>query len=173
MTCNVISPDDACRKWNGNGKDAVIEDRRIPGFGVARAFAIAAMILVNFDVIMEARAGPMPWTAAVVEFLYGRAAATFVMLAGVSLSLMAGRRRSSVTAQPLGSYKMNDGYMACALFMSYIRVAAKNNCTILLDLWPICGVAWKATYLDMQPSMRLADEPNPGATWHNYFLPRP
>jgi hypothetical protein len=29
----------------------------------------------------------------------------------------------------------------------------------------------KATYLDMQPSMRLADEPNPGATWHNYFLP--
>jgi hypothetical protein len=49
----------------------------------------------------------------------------------------------------------------------------KNNCTILLDLWPICGVAWKATYPDMQPSMRLADEPNPGATWHNYFLPRP
>jgi uncharacterized membrane protein YeiB len=64
------------------------------------------MILVNFDVIMEARPGPMPWTAAVVEFLYGRAAATFVMLAGISLSLMAGRRRSSVTAQPLGSYLM-------------------------------------------------------------------
>jgi hypothetical protein len=25
----------------------------------------------------------------------------------------------------------------------------------------------------MQPSMRLADEPNSGAIWHNYFLPRP
>jgi hypothetical protein len=25
----------------------------------------------------------------------------------------------------------------------------------------------------MQPSMRLADEPNPGAIWHNYFLLRP
>jgi hypothetical protein len=34
-------------------------------------------------------------------------------------------------------------------------------------------VAWKATYLDMQPSMRLADKPNPGATGHNYFLWRP
>jgi hypothetical protein len=54
-----------------------------------------------------------------------------------------------------------------------LRASAKNNCTILLDLWPICGVAWKATYLDMQPFMRLADEPNPGATRHDYFLPRP
>jgi hypothetical protein len=54
-----------------------------------------------------------------------------------------------------------------------VRASAKNNCTILLDLWPICGVAWKATYLDMQPSMRLADEPNPGAIWYNFFLPRP
>jgi uncharacterized membrane protein YeiB len=71
---------------------------------MARAFAIVAMILVNFDVIMGARIGPMPWAATVVEFLYGRAAATFVMLAGVSLSLMAGRRKSSVAAQPLGSY---------------------------------------------------------------------
>jgi hypothetical protein len=31
----------------------------------------------------------------------------------------------------------------------------------------------KVTYPDMQPSMRLADEPNPGAIWHNYFLQRP
>ncbi len=82
----------------------MIEDRRIPGFDVARAFAIAAMILVNFDVIMGARAGPMPWTASAVEFLYGRAAATFVMLAGVSLSLMAGRRKTSLDGQPLDSY---------------------------------------------------------------------
>jgi uncharacterized membrane protein YeiB len=88
------------------GWDAVIEDRRTPGFDVARAFAIAAMILVNFDVIMEAHSGPMPWIATVVEFFYGRAAATFVMLAGVSLSLMACRRKSSVAAQPLGSYLM-------------------------------------------------------------------
>ena len=34
-------------------------------------------------------------------------------------------------------------------------------------------VALKVTYPDMQPSMRLADEPNPGAIWHNYFLPSP
>jgi hypothetical protein len=34
-------------------------------------------------------------------------------------------------------------------------------------------VALKVTYPDMQPSMHLADEPNPGAIWHNYFLPSP
>jgi hypothetical protein len=38
---------------------------------------------------------------------------------------------------------------------------------------PSAFVALKVTYPDMQPSMRLADEPNPGAIWHNYFLPRP
>jgi hypothetical protein len=44
-----------------------------------------------------------------------------------------------------------------------IKASAKNNDTILLGLWPIGGVALKATYLDSKPSMRLADEPNPGA----------
>lgn len=52
------------------------------------------------------------------------------------------------------------------------KASAKNDCTILLDLWSICCVAWKATYHDMQPSMRLADGPKPWTTWHNYFLPR-
>jgi hypothetical protein len=66
-----------------------------------------------------------------------------------------------------------DGKNPKTFFAATLRASAKNNCTILLGLWPICCVALKATYLDMQPSMRLADEPNPGAIRHNYFLPRP
>jgi hypothetical protein len=38
---------------------------------------------------------------------------------------------------------------------------------------PSASVALKAKYLDMQLSMRFADEPNPGVIRHNYFLPRP
>jgi hypothetical protein len=55
-------------------------------------------------------------------------------------------------------------------YLPILRVSAKNNCTILLGLWPICCVALKAAYLDMQPSMRLADEPNPGAIRAQLFF---
>jgi hypothetical protein len=56
--------------------------------------------------------------------------------------------------------------------LDLFRALSKNHCTILHDISPICCVAWKTTCLDMQPSMRLADAPNPGAIRHDYFLPR-
>jgi hypothetical protein len=75
---------------------------------------------------------------------------------------------------PAMLYVMRDYSLTSMVWIvKAFRASAKNNCTTLLGLWPICCVALKATYLDMQPSMRLADEPNPGAIWHNYFLPRP
>jgi hypothetical protein len=61
-------------------------------------------------------------------------------------------------------HKSYQNKMAPLQLLEYmLRASAKNNCTILLGLWSIYCVALKATYLDMQPSMRLADEPNPGA----------
>lgn len=77
---------------------------RIYGFDVARAVAIMAMVVVNFDVTLDANAGGAPWIVAAVDFLYGRAAVTFVMLAGVSLSLMARRRGSHRIDQALRPY---------------------------------------------------------------------
>lgn len=40
-------------------------------------------------------------------------------------------------------------------------------------LWPICGIASKVTYLNMQPLMRLADEPKPGVIQYIYFFAAP
>lgn len=37
----------------------------------------------------------------------------------------------------------------------------------------MCRVSLTATYLDMQTSMRLTDEPSPGAIRHDCFLPPP
>jgi hypothetical protein len=53
-----------------------------------------------------------------------------------------------------------------------LRVQERNKYkyTILLGLWPICCVALKATYLDMQPSMRLENESKSGAISVHLFL---
>jgi len=63
---------------------------RIAGFDVARALAVFGMILVNFHSIFSRSGGPK-WFAALANILYGRAAALFVMLAGVGIVLMSRR----------------------------------------------------------------------------------
>lgn len=86
------------------GLELIADRHRVYGFDVARAVAIMAMVVVNFDVMLDAHADGLPWVAAAVNFLYGRAAVTFVMLAGVSLSLMVIRRGSDSIDPPLRSY---------------------------------------------------------------------
>ena len=62
---------------------------RVEGYDVARALAYFGMVLVHFRLVGAAEdAGPR-WLAWLVGRLDGRAAATFVTLAGVGLALMA------------------------------------------------------------------------------------
>ncbi len=68
---------------------------RIVGYDLARALAILGMIIVNYEVVLGAgRAGPR-WLVWLVGLLEGRAAATFVILAGVGLSLRLKRARQA------------------------------------------------------------------------------
>ncbi|MEJ2038724.1 MAG: heparan-alpha-glucosaminide N-acetyltransferase domain-containing protein [Desulfosarcinaceae bacterium] len=67
------------------------ETQRIRGYDLARAVAILAMVIVNFSSMMGVVSFNSIWIQRTVDFLYGRAAALFVMLAGVSISLMAAR----------------------------------------------------------------------------------
>jgi uncharacterized protein len=64
---------------------------RVVGYDIARALAVLGMVVVNYSSMLEVSRFSPPWMEAVVDFLYGRAAVVFVMLAGVSVSLMAGR----------------------------------------------------------------------------------
>jgi uncharacterized membrane protein YeiB len=71
---------------------------RVVGFDVARAFAILGMVVVHFSLVMAVdRSGP-GWLTTVREFLDGRAAATFVILAGVGVTLMS--RRAVLSGDP-------------------------------------------------------------------------
>lgn len=58
------------------------------GYDVARALAIFGMVIVNFKVVMGAETAGPAWLVWLISLLDGRAAATFVILAGVGLSLL-------------------------------------------------------------------------------------
>lgn len=72
--------------------------RRITGLDVARAFAIIGMVLVNFKVVMAIEGSGPAWLQTVTAAFDGRAAATFVVLAGIGASL--GSRRARVGGDP-------------------------------------------------------------------------
>jgi uncharacterized protein len=60
---------------------------RLQGFDVARAFAILGMVLVHFALTLSAPGWKESWLAWLLDVLDGRAAATFLVLAGVGIAL--------------------------------------------------------------------------------------
>lgn len=68
---------------------------RIVGFDLARALAVFGMVAVNFRLAISPEASEPAWLLLAISSLEGRAAATFVVLAGVGLALMTRRSRLS------------------------------------------------------------------------------
>ncbi len=60
---------------------------RILGYDLARSVAILGMVIVHFALVMASDLEQPPWLGVVVDHLDGRAAALFVVLAGVGLTL--------------------------------------------------------------------------------------
>ena len=67
---------------------AVPSNNRILGYDLARAGAFFGMLLVNFSVLMGSGSSDPNWLDWVTGVIRGRAAATFVVLAGAGLSLL-------------------------------------------------------------------------------------
>ncbi len=63
--------------------------RRVAGVDVARAVATAGMLLVNFRYATGAELNAPRWLKGLVSLIDGRASAAFVVLAGVSITLLA------------------------------------------------------------------------------------
>ena len=66
---------------------------RLHGLDVARGLAVLGMVLVNLKVALGAEARGPEWLRLLAAPLTGRAAATFVVLAGVGVTLMGVRAR--------------------------------------------------------------------------------
>jgi uncharacterized membrane protein YeiB len=82
MTSLAIEPD---RMQTGKSSE------RILGYDLARSLALLGMIVVHFGLVMSADQTRPAWAAGVMHLLDGRAAATFVILAGVGLTLRSRR----------------------------------------------------------------------------------
>src|SRR5687767_14262681 len=63
--------------------------------------ALLGMILVHFSLVMAADSTRPTWLASVNGFLDGRAAATFVVLAGIGLSLLSRRAVASGNSESI------------------------------------------------------------------------
>ena len=59
---------------------------RIAGFDLARAFALLGMVCVNFRYLMDTDEYESIWLLRLSDWLDGRPAVTFVILAGIGLS---------------------------------------------------------------------------------------
>ncbi|MEM8961629.1 MAG: DUF418 domain-containing protein [Acidobacteriota bacterium] len=68
---------------------------RIVAFDVARCLAIVGMVIVNYKIILVSGEPGPPWLAAFADAFTGRAVATFVVLAGIGVSLLSRRGRES------------------------------------------------------------------------------
>jgi len=68
--------------------------KRVIGYDLARALAIFGMVIVNFKIVMSAERNGPEWLVSLVGLLDGRAAATFVVLAGAGISLLSQKGRS-------------------------------------------------------------------------------
>ena len=82
-------------RWQSARRDVgTVAGSAVPGYDVARAVAMWGMIVTHFGVCMAADFKEQSPAAVVMRVLDGRAAATFVVLAGVGVSLMAAGRQS-------------------------------------------------------------------------------
>ncbi len=66
---------------------------RIIGYDVARSLAIFGMVLVNYKIVMGAGENGPGWLVWLTGLLDGRAAATFVILAGVGIAMLSQKGR--------------------------------------------------------------------------------
>ncbi|MEK7953272.1 DUF418 domain-containing protein [Luteolibacter soli] len=91
------------------------EAKRVAGLDVARALAILGMVTVHFQLVMTDCTPQAQWARAMLGFLDGRPAATFMVLAGMSVAMLAGKAGRTPSAQrPIGSVLRRRGIFLLA-----------------------------------------------------------
>ncbi len=107
-------------------EDATIT-RRIEGYDFARALAVFGMVIVNFKTVMGAAKSGPHWLLVVTGLCDGRAAALFVVLAGVGISLMSQSARVAKDAGRLAVHRRDLYKRSLLLFIVG---------TLYLPIWP-------------------------------------
>ncbi len=99
--------------------------KRIIGIDVARALAIFGMIIVNFKIVFGAHGDG--WLKSLAQVFDGKAAATFVVLAGIGIALM-----TNSALKTGDNAKLKKGYIRIAkraLFLFIVGIS-------YISIWP-------------------------------------
>ncbi len=78
---------------------------RVVGIDLARALAIYGMVLINFNAPMGGEESGPVWLKVAIEAVEGRAAALFVILSGVGLSLLSRNARATQDPGEMGKVR--------------------------------------------------------------------
>ena len=70
---------------------AFVPKDRVAGYDLARALAFLGMVFINYWALVEDPNACPAWLVAILNNIQGRSAATFVVLAGIGLSLLSRR----------------------------------------------------------------------------------
>lgn len=100
---------------------------RVEGYDLARALAYFGMVFVHFRICVSAKDAGPTWLGSVVDQLDGRAAATFVTLAGAGMSLMA--RPSWTTGDQVELTKVRGKLLRRAAFLFVLGL-------LYFEIWP-------------------------------------
>ena len=86
---------------------------RVVGYDIARCLAFFGMVIVNYRLVMGGWVGTPEWLLSGMEVVTGRAAATFVVLAGVSMTLFLRARQH----KPPASWRWSDPFRSLSLVL--------------------------------------------------------
>jgi uncharacterized protein len=111
---------------------------RVDGLDFARSLAFLGMVFVNFRTSIVPKGSDVGWLAWINERIDGRAAATFVTLAGVGISLMSRRARLSGDAALIKSVQTTLWRRAAFLFVIGL---------VYWPLWPADILHYYGVYL--------------------------
>lgn len=84
----------------------VSSGKRIVGYDIARCLAVFGMVAVNYKLVIGSTTDSDSLLAAFTELFEGRAAPLFVMLAGIGISLVSSRNRTTQNFQGLRENRM-------------------------------------------------------------------
>ena len=111
---------------------------RVVGIDLARALAIYGMVLINFNAAMGGEeSGPL-WLKAAIAAVEGRAAALFVILSGVGLSLLG--RNARVAQDPGEMGKVRKKVLKRCLFLFAVGLSYS-------EFWPPDILHFYSAYL--------------------------
>ncbi|MCP3993615.1 MAG: DUF418 domain-containing protein [bacterium] len=112
--------------------------RRIIGLDISRALAIVGMVVVNFNIVMSSGVSEPGWLRFLAVSLEGRAAATFVVLAGIGASL--GSRRAREGGSQRDKQRAQITLMKRAVFLFAIG-------WLFFPIWPADILHYYGIYL--------------------------